>query len=120
MRRSSRGRRERCSWVPREVFPRRQRSGMDWGRRALTCITSFGVGLVLRPGLLKGGELRARRIDRDDFGKAIERHLQTPRVGDLWHQADVGERDLAAAGIRRREEHRFQWLEAIKNPVVIP
>src|SRR5262249_29252231 len=62
----------------------------EWiGGRALTCITSFGVGLVLRSGLLKGGEFCACRIDRDDFGKSIERHLQTPRVVDLRHQADV-------------------------------
>jgi hypothetical protein len=32
----------------------------------------------------------------------------------------VGVQDLAAEGIGRRAEHRFQWLEALENPVVIP
>src|SRR6516165_12609347 len=110
----------RTMFCGRCFFPRRRRSGLDQGRRALTCITSFGVGLVLRPGLLEGSEFRARRIDRDDFGKSIEWHLQAPRVVDLRHQADVGEGDLAAEGIGRRAEHRFQWLEAVENPVVVP
>src|SRR5262245_43824255 len=92
----------------------------EWIGGALTCITSFGVGLVLRPGLLKGGEFRACRIDRDDFGKSIERHLQTPRVVNLRHQADVDERDLVAEGIGRRVDHGFHRGEALENPVVIP
>src|SRR6266446_9439173 len=81
---------------------------------------SLRVGLVLRPRLLKSGELRACRIDRDDFGKSIERHLQTPRVVDLRYQADIGERNLAAEGIGRRTDHGFHRGEALENPVVVP
>src|SRR5262245_6456895 len=99
----------------------RSLSAQEWiGEASPPSITSFGVGLVLRPGLLEGGEFRAGRIDRDDFGKSIERHLQPPRVVDLRHQADVGERDLVAEGVGRRAEHGFQRLKAFENPVVIP
>src|SRR5262245_63560506 len=119
MPRSSRGRRERCFWVPRGVLS--EASALRNGSgEALTCITSFGVGLVLRLRLFKGGEFRACRIDRDDFGKSIERHLQTPRVVDLRHQADVDERDLVAEGIGRRVDHGFYRGEALENAVVIP
>src|SRR5215471_4895694 len=88
--------------------------------RARSMTRSLRVKLVLRPGLLKGGEFRACRIDRDDFGKPSERHLQTPRVVDLRHQADIGQRDLAAEGIGRRADHGFHRGEALENPVVIP
>src|SRR5262249_6045379 len=100
MRRSSRGRRERCFWVPGGVLS--EASALRNGSGEGLDVTSFGVGLVLRLRLFKGGEFRACRIDRDDFGKSIERHLQTPRVVDLRHQADVDERDLVAEGIGRR------------------
>src|SRR5262249_14350119 len=93
----------------------------EWiGGGPLTCITSCGVGLVLRPRLLEGGKFRACRIDRNDFGKSIERHLQTARVVNLRRQADVSERDPAAAGIGLRVDHGFHRGKALENPVVIP
>src|SRR4051812_11039185 len=101
--RSSRGRRERDSGLPSQVFR-----------------TLFGVWLVLRSCLLEGGEGGAGGVDCDQLRKTLQRHLQTPRIGDLWHQADVGERDVDAERIRPRLDHRLERVKAGENPMVIP
>src|SRR5579859_2235461 len=48
------------------------------GRRTL-----LGVRLAFRAGGLEGRKLAGGCIDRDDFGEAIERHLEAAGVGDL-------------------------------------
>src|SRR6266849_2583369 len=72
---------------------------------------SLRVRLVLRPRLVEGRELAAGGVGRDDLRKSIKRHLQAARVVDLRHQADVGQRDLAAEAVWRRLDHRLQGLE---------
>src|SRR5262249_45145349 len=81
---------------------------------------SLRVRLVLRPRPLEGGELSAGCIDRDDVGKALQRHLQPSRIVDLRHEADIGERDRAAQGVRAGPHHGLQRGEALEDPMMIP
>src|SRR5262249_46926901 len=81
---------------------------------------SLRVRLILRPRLVEGGKLQTGSVDGDDLGETIERHLEARRVVDLRHQADVGKRDLAAERVGTGLQQRFQCLEAVEDPVVIP
>ena len=104
--RSSKGRRERLVW-PRGSGALAAERAIDRRRAA-----SFRVRLVFRPRLVEGGKLAAGGVDRDDLRKALERHLQTPRIGDLRHQANIGERHVGAEGIGRRAR---PWPRARRN-----
>src|SRR5262249_54421620 len=89
-------------------------------RRASDPRASLRVGLVLRPRPLEGCKLHAGGIDGDELGESIERYFQTPRIVDLRHQANIGERDGAAEGIEARTDHRLQCFEAHEEPMVVP
>src|ERR1700682_5046313 len=80
---------------------------------------SFRIRLVLGPSLLEGGELYAGRIDGDDLGIGVERHLQASRIGDLRHQTYIRERDLGAMSVRPSPEHRLERVEALSNPMAV-
>ena len=77
---------------------------------------ALGVRLIFRPRLVERRKLGAGGIGRDDLRIAVERHLQAARVVDLRHQADVRQRDLAAARIGRGRDHLFDGLEAVDAP----
>ena len=64
----------------------------------------------------KAGKLGAGGVDGDDLGKGIERHLQAARIGDLRHQADVGERDVGAEGVGSGPQHRLERVETLAAP----
>ncbi len=80
----------------------------------------FRVGLVLRPCLVEGGELGAGGVDREDLGIAVERRLQPPGIINLRHQAEIGERDVAAEGVGAGADQLLHRVEAVGDPVVIP
>ena len=71
----------------------------------------LGVGRIFRAGLLEGLEFGAGRVDRGDFGIGVERNFEAPRIEDLWHQADVGETDRTAEGVRAGFDQRFDCIE---------
>src|SRR6516162_2612816 len=73
---------------------------------------SFGVGLVLRTSSIKGRKRQTGAIDADYFGKSFERHFEASRIVDLRHKANIGQRDLATAGIGTGRDQRFQRLKA--------
>src|SRR5436305_15255978 len=81
---------------------------------------SLRVGLVFRPCLFERGKLATRGVDGDDPGKTVERHLKTPRVINLRHQTDIGERDLVAKRKGSLADHCLDGGKTFDNPVVIP
>ena len=68
----------------------------------------------------KAGSARQAAVDGDDLGELVERHVEPPGVVDLRHQAEIGHRHGAAAGIGSRPNQRLQGLEAGEHPVMIP
>src|SRR6516165_2855030 len=73
--------------------------------------TLCAVGGAVRPSL------RVRLVLRP---RLVERHLEASGVCDLRHQADVGQRDLAAERVGAGTEQRLDRLEALEDPVVVP
>src|SRR5271166_5585805 len=81
---------------------------------------SLRVGLVLRPRLLECRKLPAGGIDGNDLWKAVERDLEAPRIVNLRHETNVGERDLVAERITLCADQRLDCVEAVDDPVAIP
>src|SRR5438477_6040694 len=87
-------------------------------------IKSLRIRLPVRRG---GGERRqgvARGFDACERRKGIEGDAGAPRIGELWNEADVGERrrcavaELACRSLAR--ELRFERGESQVDPVAIP
>src|SRR5438132_9555776 len=53
---------------------------------------SFGVGLILGAGLVEGGQLQAGGVDGADARVGVHRHFEAMGVGDLRHEAGIGDR----------------------------
>src|SRR5882762_3326567 len=69
--------------------------------------TLFGIRLKVRARGVERGKLGGCRVDGDDAGKAIKRHVEAPGVGDLGHDADI--RPSRAA-----RTHRAQALSVLR------
>src|SRR5215470_5906285 len=65
------------------------------------CRTLFGVRLKVRARGVERGEPGGCCVYGDNAGKSIKRHVEAPGVGDLRHDADIGERHVAPERIRR-------------------
>ena len=81
---------------------------------------SLRIGLIFGAGAVESGKRKTGRVDADDLGKSLQRHFQAPGIVDLRHQAEIGQRDLVAAGIGRGPDQRFKRLEAGDDPVMVP
>ena len=78
---------------------------------APVAIQLFRVGLVLRARLVERGKRKAGGVHRDHPGEAVERNLEPSRVGDLRHEADVGERDARAERVGPGLKLRLEGFE---------
>src|SRR5882672_5915581 len=83
-------------------------------------VASLRVRLALRPRLVEWRKLQAGGIDRDDFGELVERNLEPPRIVNLWHQTDVGDRHMRAARVGPGRDHRLDGGKAVGDPMVVP
>src|SRR5580704_10609520 len=80
----------------------------------------FRIRLVLGPRPVESRQRHAGGVHRNDFGKLVQWNLEPPRVVDLRHQAEVGDRHRFAAGIWPGLEQRFERLEAGDHPMMVP
>src|SRR5262249_36968526 len=82
--------------------------------------TLFGVRLKVGAGCDERGELRGCPVDRTNAGKAIERNVEAPGVGDLGHDADIGDRHVGSERVGRGPYQLLDRFEAGDNPVPVP
>src|SRR3984957_9886252 len=76
--------------------------------------TLFGVRLAFRAGSFEGGVPGCGVVGGDDVGEALQRHLEAARVGDLRHEADVGDGHVLAELIGARPDQGLDRLEAYR------
>src|SRR3984893_3593317 len=82
--------------------------------------TLLGVRLAFRTGGVEGGKLVQGGVDRHDVGEPVERHLEAVGIGNLRHDEDVRESDVAAERIGAGLDQCFDRLEPGGDPVRIP
>ena len=120
VRRPSRGRRgQACGWSRSGSVAAGWVKRGPWSSRPVARRHSAS-GWFSGRALSKAGSFRQAASTATIFGKAVERHLQPPRIEDLRHQADVGERHVRAAGIGAGRDHGLDRLEAFDHPMVVP
>src|SRR5258706_795118 len=83
----------------------------------------FGVRLIFRRGLGEGRQRGARGLDAKESGIGGEVAAEAPGVGELRHEANVGQRRRGAErepAAPRRARHLLQRAEAEADPVSGP
>src|ERR1035441_9558699 len=86
--------------------------------------TLLGIELCCGCGARKGGQAQATLMYAHDGRIRIERALQPLRIGDLRHQAAIGQRRgfavAIAAGVRTAGERALEGLQTLPYPMTGP